>query len=328
MVKKELTIGKFRGMQQIATERGLFTMLALDHQEAFCEGLNPVDPDSVSYLEVVDAKLDIIAALAPHTSALLADLRYGVAQGIAASALPGRTGLLVTLELSPGYGPGETIARKTAVVPGWNVAKVRRLGAAAVKMLVFYHPHSQMAGFQEDLISQIAIDCKEHDIPLVLEVLTHAVEPGQSKESPEFAATRPWVIIESARRLCHLGADVFKAEFPADMKHESDQAKMLGWCEELTEAAGIPWVVLSAGVTHDMFCHQVEISCRGGASGFLAGRSIWKEALSVTGSARKEFLAGEAVRRLNELTAITEQYGHPWSEWYQATVTEGWYERY
>jgi tagatose 1,6-diphosphate aldolase len=328
MVKKELTIGKFRGLQQISTERALFTMVALDHQESFRKGINSTVPDSVPYRQVVDIKLDIIAALFPHSSALLTDLRYGVAQGIAAGVLPGRTGLLVTLEQSPGHGPGETIARKTTLVRGWNVAKIRRMGASAVKLLVYYHPQSKTAGLQENLVSQVAADCKEHDIPLVLEVLTHPIEPSQAKESAEFAATRHWVVIESARQLCHLGADLYKAEFPADMKYESDVAKMLGWCQELTAAADIPWVVLSAAVSHEMFCRQVEISCKGGASGFLAGRSIWKEALSLQGDTRKQFLAGEATRRLNELNIITDQHARPWTEWYQATVSEGWYERY
>jgi tagatose 1,6-diphosphate aldolase len=328
VTKTELTIGKFRGLQQTSTERGMFTMLALDHQVSFRKGIKSAAPDSVPYQQIVDIKLDIISALAPHSSALLTDLRYGAAQSIAAGALPGRTGLLVTLEQSPGHGLDETVARKTTLVRGWNAAKIRRMGASAVKLLVYYHPKSQTASFQEDLVSEVAAECKEHDIPLVLEVLTHPVEPGQAKESTEFAATRPWAITESARRLCPLGADVYKAEFPADMNHESDQAKMLGWCQELTEAAGVPWVVLSAAVNHETFCRQVELSCKGGASGFLAGRSIWKEALSLQGNARKEFLAGEATRRLNELTAITEADAHPWTEWYDAAAAESWRDSY
>ncbi len=328
MAKKELTIGKFRGLQQTSTERSMFTMLALDHQESFRKGINSTVPDSVPYQQIIDIKLDIINALAPHSSALLTDLRYGAAQSIAAGVLPGRIGLLVTLEQSPGHGPDETIARKTTLVRGWNAAKIRRMGASGVKLLVYYHPKSQTASFQEDLVSEVAAACKEQDIPFVLEVLTHPVEPGQTKESAEFAATRPWVIIESARRLCPLGADVFKGEFPADMNRESDQTRMLSWCQQLTAAAGIPWVVLSAAVDHQTFCRQVELSCQGGASGFLAGRSIWKEALSLQGNARKEFLAGEATRRLNELTAITEANAHPWTEWYDAVVAESWRDRY
>jgi tagatose-1,6-bisphosphate aldolase len=37
MTKKELSIGKYRGIQQIATPEGAFTMLALDHQESFAK---------------------------------------------------------------------------------------------------------------------------------------------------------------------------------------------------------------------------------------------------------------------------------------------------
>jgi tagatose 1,6-diphosphate aldolase len=328
VAKRELTIGKLRGLQNISTERGLFTMVALDHQESFRKGINSTAPDGVPYQKVVDLKLDIIAALSPHSSALLTDLRYGAAQAVAAGVLLGRTGLLVTLEQSPGYGPGETIARRTVLVRGWSVAKIRRMGASAVKLLVYYHPQSETAGFQENLVSQVAADCREHDIPLVLEVLTHPIEPGQAKESAAFAATRPAVVIESARRLCPFGADLYKAEFPADMKYESDEAKILGWCKDLTEAAGIPWVVLSAAVNHDVFCRQVEIACQGGASGFLAGRSIWKEALGLGDSERKEFLAGEATRRLKELNALADRYARPWTTWYQTAVGEGWYERY
>lgn len=328
MGKRELSIGKFRGMQEISTERGLFTMVALDHQESFRKALNAAAPDSVPYRQAVEAKLDIIAALAPHGSALLTDLRYGAAESISAGVLPGRTGLMVTLEQSPGYGPGETIARKTALVRGWSVAKIRRMGASAVKLLVYYHPRSETAGFQENLVRQIAADCRQHDIPLVLEVLTHPIEPGQAKESAEFAATRPSVIVESARRLGGLGAELYKAEFPVDMKFESDEARMLTWCQELTSAAGIPWVVLSAAVNHETFCRQVEIACQGGASGFLAGRSIWKEALGLTGDARRQFLAGQGVDRLKELSAITDRHGHPWTEVFQSSVGERWYEQY
>ena len=328
MAKKELTIGKYRGLQQITDDAGVFTMVALDHQESLREGINPANPDSVPYAQVAELKRDIVGALAPHSSAFLLDLRYGAGNAIASGALPGRTGLIATLELSPGYGQGETIARKTAVVAGWNAAKIRRMGASAVKLLLYYHPNSATAGFQEDLLRQVAADCLEHDIPLVLEVLTHPVVEGQSKESADFAAVRPWVVIESARRLCSLGADVYKAEFPADIKFEHDEQKMLQQCQELTEAAGVPWVVLSAAVSHERFRRQVEIACEGGAGGFLAGRSIWKEALDLPTEERRKFLAGDAARRLEELAQIARRAGRPWTEYYAATVGENWFREY
>jgi len=328
MTKKELSIGKYRGIQQISTPEGAFTMLALDHQESFRKGINSADPMSVSYQEIVERKLDIISLIANQSSALLTDLRYGVAQSIASGALQGKTGLIVTIEQSPGYGAGETTARRTVLVKGWNAFKVRKIGASAVKLLVYYHPESKTAKDQEALVAQVADDCKINDIPLVLEVLTHPIVEGQSKESAAFAEQRPHIIIESAKRLCPLGADVFKAEFPADVKYEHNEGKMLAWCQQLTEAAAIPWVVLSAAVDHEAFCRQVEISCDGGASGFLAGRSIWKEALALPAAERKQFLQTTATKRLQELTSITLKKAHPFTEWYQSTVTEGWFERY
>jgi tagatose 1,6-diphosphate aldolase len=87
-------------------------------------------------------------------------------------------------------------------------------------------------------------------------------------------------------------------------------------------------MVLSAGVDHATFCRQVEIACRGGASGFLAGRSMWKDVLSLTGSDRVENLTGVALQRLRELSDIAQTYARPWIDWYQADVAEGWYARY
>ena len=96
----------------------------------------------------------------------------------------------------------------------------------------------------------------------------------------------------------------------------------------LTEATDVPWMVLSAGVDHETFCRQVELACRGGASGFLAGRSIWKDALGLSRTARIENLTDVAVQRLRELSDIAQTHARPWIDWYQADVTEEWYVNY
>ncbi len=48
-------------------------------------------------------------------------------------------------------------------------------------------------------------------------------------------------------------------------------------CKELDQASRLPWVLLSAGVDFESFRIQVEIACKAGASGFLAGRALWQE---------------------------------------------------
>lgn len=325
-MKKELSIGKYRGLQQISNDRSVFTVVALDHRGSLKKVINPANPEAVSYADVVALKLDITAALAPQASAMLMDVTYTAHEAIASGSLPGRTGLLITLEESGYVGP--STARQARLVPGWDVGTVRRMGASAVKLLLYYHPHAASAELQEEFLRQVAADCRAHDIPLVLECLSYAIDPAVPTNSAAFAAAKPWIVAETARRLCPLGADAFKAEFPADMAYEQDEARLLAACQAVTEAAGVPWMVLSAGVDHPTFCRQVELACRGGASGFLAGRSIWKEAVGLAGQARRDFLADEATQRLAELTAIANAHARPWTDWYECRAGEGWAARY
>ena len=325
-MKKRLSIGKLRGLQQISNDDNVFTITALDHRGSLKRAMMPDSPDAVTYQHMVDFKLDVTRSLAGHASALLVDSTYGAPNVIAGGALPGMTGLVVTLEQA-GYA-GESHARRVVLDPNWTVEKIKRMGGSAVKLLLYYHPQSKTSAYQEEALSQVAEECVKHDIPLILECLSHSIDPDVSKDSEAFAASKPEIVIETARRLCPIGGDAFKAEFPADARYEDDEGKMLAWCQELGEAAGVPWMVLSAGVDHEVFCRQVEIACRAGASGFLAGRSMWKDALGLTGPARVENLTGVAVQRLHELSDIAQTYARPWIDWYQGDVSEGWYAGY
>jgi tagatose 1,6-diphosphate aldolase len=141
------------------------------------------------------------------------------------------------------------------------------------------------------------------------------------------------MVIETARRLCPMGIDVLKAEFPDDPDFENDERAMAGHCAELSDAAGIPWVLLSAGVAFDTFQLQTTLACENGASGFLAGRAIWQEAPGLPEAEQIGFLATTAVSRLNALTEIANRSGRPWTELYAdrlATVdsAEGWQLRF
>jgi tagatose-1,6-bisphosphate aldolase len=77
----------------------------------------------------------------------------------------------------------------------------------------------------------------------------------------------------------------------------------------VTEAIDVPWAVLSAGVDHDAFCEQLRSSMAGGADGFIAGRSLWKEAVGRPAEERRTFLDGVARRRMEEMLAIVDAAG-------------------
>ncbi len=328
-----LSIGKLRRLQQLANPKGLLTMCALDHRGALRRALNEQDPDSVSYQDMVNFKLDLCRAVAPFASAVLLDPIYGAGQMIAAGVLPGHTGLLVSLEKT-GYS-GSGTARLTELLPDWSPKKVKKMGASAAKLLIYFRPDlKDTASRQLELVAKLAGQCLKEDIPLLVEPVSYPVEQvGVS--SKRFADMKPGIVIETARQMTALPIDVLKAEFPADMKFEQDEEKLLKLCQELNQASRLPWVILSAGVDFETFKKQVEIACKAGASGFLAGRALWQEGAQIQSrEERMNFFKDTSAPRLRELAEIACRYGKPWyskmgtGDGEFEPVAEGWYQSY
>lgn len=330
MTTNPLTPGKRRGLSAGSTPAGIFTILAFDHRQSFVKMLNPDAPESVAYHEVSSAKSAVVRVLAPHASAVLLDPLYGAAQTIVDGALPGQTGLLVALEKT-GYS-GPSTRRVTQILPDWSVRKIKRLGADAVKFLLYYHPDSgEIAERQEQLTSQVIAACQEDDIPLFLEVVSYSINPISEKKFSEFAAIRPQLICRIARRLGALGPDVLKLEFPVDAAYQDDEALWSEACRAVSEASPVPWTVLSAGVEFDTFTRQVAVACRAGASGYIAGRAVWKEAFKLPSTERAGWLETVAARRLDALTGIAAQYARPWTDVYPPEdigAFDGWFRKY
>ena len=330
-MERTLNLGKARGLQELANPHGLFTITALDHRGSLRRALNPEDPKSVSYQDMVNFKLKQMKHLAPHSSAILLDPVYGAAPALAKGLISGRQGFLVSLEAT-GYDESEG-DRLTTAAEGWSVGKIKRMGGSAVKLLLYYNPGSSTASQQEAFVVQAGEECRQHDIPFLVEPMTYHIVNGPKKGTAEFAERKPEMVIETARKLCPLGLDVLKAEFPDDPTFQKDEGKMADHCRQLTEAAGIPWVLLSAGVDYETFELQTRIACENGASGFLAGRAIWQEAPGLPAGEQDRFLADTAVGRLNKLTEIANASARRWDEIYAGALSaldtkEGWQERY
>ena len=333
-----ISIGKLRGLQQLADSRGMMTMCAIDHRGALKRALNEKNPDAVSYQDMVDFKLDLCQAVAPFASAILLDPEYGAGQAIAVGLMPGSKGLLVSLEKS-GY-TGDSAARITELPPGWGVKKARKMGASAVKLLIYFRPDlKDIASKQLDLVAGLADQCLEEDIAFLVEPVSYPIEEERINQggtsSRKFAEIKPELVIETARQITALPIDVLKAEFPADIKFEQDEAKLLGLCQELNQASRLPWVLLSAGVDFESFRKQVKIACKAGASGFLAGRALWQEGVRIRSREKRlDFFQNMAAPRLKELAEIADRYGKPWysrvgaENGKFAPLAEGWYRDY
>ncbi len=321
---KTLSIGKIRGLQQCATERGALAVFALDHRNNLRRALHPEAPEAATATELSAFKQQVIAALAPAATAVLLDPEMGGAQCISAGALPGCTGLVMAVEAS-GY-TGQPVARRSGVLPGWSVAQAKRMGANAIKLLVYYHPDAPTAADIEALVRQMAADCAVSDIPLFLEPLSYSLTPGEKKLS---RGERRRVVLETARRLVIPGVDVLKAEFPLDIIAEPDERTWASACAELSHASPAPWVLLSASVDYATYLRQVTIACQNGASGVAVGRAVWKEAVSLQGGERERFLHDVACERMSRITALCEALARPWRDFYPTPdLDETWYRGY
>jgi tagatose 1,6-diphosphate aldolase len=294
----DLSAGKLRGLTRLADDAGRFTMMAIDQRGSLIESLAKSSgrpKDQISFEDVARVKRLVTRELAPLASGVLTDPVYGYPYSI--HDLPRGPGLLLTYEETH-Y---DTIAgnRYTKLIEGWSVFKALSAGADAVKVLLYYHPDGDERArrHQQDLVRRVGQECAEHDIAFVLELVAYALD-GSGTGTPEYARAKPDLVIRSAREFSRpdYQVDLLKLEFPANLKYCREfQSSPFGrkdsppvydlhqvkqFCRELDEAADVPWVILSAGVDIEEFIENTKLAVEAGASGFLAGRAIWKDAVA------------------------------------------------
>jgi tagatose 1,6-diphosphate aldolase len=336
---KGLTPGKLRGLQRISNPNGTLTMVALDQNSSMIEmatkALKGKGQDrEPHYEEIVEAKVDLARHLAPSASGVLIDAYYGAWSCVAAGAIGPQTGLLVRVEMS-GSPKNKVGAPMGLIEPGWSVEKIKRMGADAVKLLAQYEPTEPIsAEHQFQLIEHVYSECQKHDILMLLETVAFPFG-GEKKTDPGYVNRKATTVIESARQLSRF-CDVYKAEFPGSLGHDSDN-QLRENLVALNAASERPWVLLSAGVDYPDYYKQVQLALEAGASGVLGGRAFWKEYFLQEGAqARSQFAATTAFKRVADVDTLVRERGTPWPARYGFTkeslgsirATEGWHARY
>jgi sulfofructosephosphate aldolase len=289
------TTAERRALAQIADRRGQLAVIAADHGDPLVDMLRvhgqPTDPATQRAI-----KYDIVGTIGRDASAVLLDPDVSVTDIVDQGALARDVGLLVRIE-ADGYATGDDGLRRSLMIDGLGAAGARERGATAAKVMVFIRPdHEDLDGHAAELVRGALEDCRRHDLLCVIEAMTYRLDD----ESPEaFAARRGELVRDSAILLEACGAKLLKLEYPGD----------LAACEAVSAAISTPWAVLSAGVDHEAFCEQLSTSLEGGAAGFIAGRSLWKESVGMAAEERRAFLDGTVRRRFEELLEIVEARG-------------------
>jgi tagatose 1,6-diphosphate aldolase len=242
-------------------------------------------------------------------------VNFGARQALNALAYPKTVGLIVRSEASKDAGiPSE-------YEPGWSVEKIKKMGAAAVKLLVYLDVEDKAnVKAQIAFVEKVAKACEENDILLMTEELSFP-RKGEDKKTPAYKARKVKNILE-ATRLIGPATDILKLEYPANMGDDSEQQQIdnLG---KMNEAAIRPWVLLSAGEKFDVFAKQVELAMKAGCSGYMAGRAIFNEYFEQpTPDARRKFLTTTAMDRMKLLNKHVDAHAKSWLDRYAITEAE------
>jgi tagatose-1,6-bisphosphate aldolase len=302
-------LGKLRRQQRISDADGFVRVAAIDHPENYLL-LFDADLSRVGFEEVVESKLELIAGMAGHCTAVLADPVWSFGQAVLTGALPGQVGLISGLERL--YWEQSGFATGTEVREHWTVATLARLGADAAKLVVFHREESDGAAQQHELVRRLAAECDEHELPLVVEPLWYAL-PGEDPADPAVVSARYAATVRSAAAFAASGADVLKVEFPGRVGDPASEEAAARGCAELDAGLDVPWVLLSASATFEQFEAQLRIAAGAGACGFMAGRAIWGDGVGRHDAETRAAGVTTACDRLDRLTAVLREHGRGWA---------------
>lgn len=293
-----MTTAERRGYHQICDSSGSMMVIACD-QRGGMRTLLASEPEAQAKITnemLGETKSDITLYLASKAGCVLVDPVCAVPGLVDNNILPRETALLIGIDAS-GWDTSPEGYRISKMVDGIDARKVRELGATGGKIMVYLRMDTPAANVQNlETLRKSIEDFAREDLLLVVEFLTYQLE-GESKEGYE--QRFPQLIIEGCRACLDLNSKVLKIPYPG-----SEAA-----CAEVTKLAGdVPWAVLSAGVDHATFLVQVEAAIKNGASGVIAGRSLWKDCISLDRKVSKERLATVALSRLKDLQSIIRRY--------------------
>lgn len=272
---------------------GGFAMLAVDQREAmramFAEHTTAPVPDSA----LRDFKVAATQILTPYASAVLVDRQFALDAVVEEGAVAPGCGLIAAADhFEPAYG--ELVGR-VSIDRLVEPSRVKEQGAVALKLLVLWRadepPPARVA-----MVEEFVDRCHAVGLLSIIEPISRGRADGRPSDIEAG-------VLEAARELGGLGADLYKAEVP--LKGLGDPDLVRRRCAEITAAVQSPWVVLSSGVSEDAFPHAVTLAMTEGASGFLAGRAVWASCIGSDNVERE--LRTAAVTRLQRLSDVVDE---------------------
>lgn len=318
----EISDEKVRNLNALTDAAGVMAALAIDQRKSLrrpIAAFRGVAPEDVTDDMLAEFKSALTRVLTPFASAVLLDPEYGLEAGCSRSS---GTGLLLTYEADGFENPRPN--RMLALLPGVSVERLKAWGANGVKILLSYTPFDDPRANDEKraLIERVGNECAGAGLPFLLEFVGYDAQ-GSDEAGFEFAKLKPEIVIRSMQEFSRdiYKVDVMKVQVPVNAafmegscvykgRRAYSYAEALELYRRASEAAGKPFVYLSAGVSHEEFTESLRMAAEAGAefSGILCGRATWKDGIPVYARhgvpALEDWLADRGVQNMlavNEL---------------------------
>lgn len=277
----------------LARPSGAFAMLAVDQREALRAMLAAHQDEPVTDAQVTDFKLAATRTLTPYASAVLLDKQFVLDRALEVRAIAPDCALIAAADEF--IAGDDEIVGDVRIDAAVDPAHYAAAGARAMKLLVLWRPDEDGEA-RQGMVRRFVRDCHDHGLVAIIEPVSRQPRDGRGWD---------WNagVLAAAAELGDLGADLYKAEVP---RHgEGDERAVRADCERITEFVASPWVVLSSGVEPDHFADAVALAVSAGASGFLAGRAVWRS--SVGAADLQRALESDAMPRLRRLVQVVDE---------------------
>jgi tagatose 1,6-diphosphate aldolase len=326
----KITAKKLKRLDAVSDVRGVIAAVAMDQRGSLQKSIakeKGVNPEDITPEMLSEFKVAVSGILTPHASAILLDPEVGLE---AIKIRAPNAGVLLAYEQT-GYDHTQP-GRLPSLIPHWTVKKALEAGADCLKLLLYYSPFESEAirEIKHAFVARVGAECEHYEMPYFLELVGYDAGGGDEK-ALEYARKKPEIISSGMKEFSkpEYCVDVLKIEMPINMRYVEcaisnkdgqvayTRQQAIEYFRRASEAARLPFVYLSAGVSDAQFRESLELAIEAGVdfAGVLCGRATWKDGIPIFAKhgmrAFEDWLGESGVKNIQALNGVLKG-ARPW----------------